>query len=752
MVLAPTTLIPEAFRHVLRRSVSLIALSCLLTTPVLAQSKDNATTLLQADKISYDQNKDLITASGKVEIISGEQILRANKIVYDKAKDIVRAEGDVSVLQPNGDVMFADFAEVTSDMKQGFVNKVSVLFSDNSRMAAQVAQRYEGRYLVADRGVYSACDLCKTDPAKPPLWQLKAKRVTHDNVAKDVVYRDAWLEMGGVPIFFTPYFSHPDPTVKRRQGFLTPTAGYTKDLGLFTRIPYYFDIAPNTDATLSPSFSTEDKFQFAGQVRHRFNNGSMIWDGSFTHAKLINEFGVDEGQTWRGHLFGNSLFNLNHIWRAGTDVAIASDKSYLRRYNFSSEDVLLNRGYLEGFKGRHYAAVNSYYFQDTRPGKQQAEPVVAPELVISALGDPGKTLGGRWSLNGGMLVTTRDRETDFAFQGADTRRLSLGGGWERDFISTTGFITNLSGLTRIDGYWADNVRKNGVKTPQSSNDFHDVAEQRQYAQASLLVRYPFGRRGEHEQQIFEPIAVITAAPRLSSNTELPNEDSLDVEFDETNLFRPNRFTGTDRLESGNRAAYGIRHSIIGDNGVRVEFVGGQVYRFIEDKNFPTASGLRTQLSDYVGRLDLVPGSWLDANYGFRIDRDSLRIRRQELTSSAGAPIFRPFVRYIAVDQAEATTGVTERVSEITSGFTSTFQKFWTVNFSHRRALAPEAGARNTSIGLTYQDECARFGLTFSQDNTSRADVDKGTTVLFSFYLRNIGGFDSGSNDASGFGK
>lgn len=743
-------MIPKSFRTLALGGASWLALWACQIQPVLATTTQKQETLLQADQLKYDETKQQITATGHVEIISGQQILKADKIIYDQKRDVVRALGNVSVLQPNGDVVFADKAEVTSDLKQGFVAKVSVLFADNSRMAAADAQRYEGRYLVAQRGVYTACNLCKDDPTQPPLWQLKAKRVTHDNVAKDVIYRDAWLEFGGIPVAFTPYFSHPDPTVQRRQGFLFPNVGSTRDLGFFTRVPYYFDIAPNTDATFAPAYSQEDGFQFAGQIRHRFSRGRMEWDGSFVRANLIDEFGRDQGDQWRGHLFGSSLFNLTNIWRAGTQVAFTSDKSYLRRYRFSSDDILVNRAYLEGFKGRHYAAANMYYFQDLRPGRRQEDPFVTPEISISALGEPGKTLGGRWSLNGGFLATDRNSNVDPIYQGPDTRRLSAQAGWDREFVSSTGFLTTLSGMARADGYWSDNVRRPRITTPTSSADFQDIAEVRQFAQGSVQLRYPLGRRAAHYQQIIEPIGVLMVAPRIDQNSNLPNEDSLDVEFDETNLFRSNRYTGYDRVEGGTRAAYGFRHSLIGDNGARVEFVGGQVFRLEKDTNFPGLSGLRNTFSDYVGRMDLVPGKWFDANYGFRLDRDSYKLRRQELQSSAGAPIFRPFVRYLSVDQTEVNTGLLQTVEEVTAGFSSTFLDYWTLNFSHKQALQPLAGSRETSAALTYQDECAKFGLTLSRDNTNRADLKGGTSVLFTFYLRNIGGIDNvSSKSASG---
>jgi LPS-assembly protein len=749
-----------------------LALLCLLAFPALAKSdqtqKDksgtgknannkNAPTLVQADKMTYDENTNIITAVGHAEVAQNNQILHADKIIYDQNNDIVRAEGHVALLKPSGEVMFAKEAELTSDMKDGFVEKVSELFPDNSRLTAQDAQRYEGRYLVADRGVYTACNLCVENPEKPPLWQLKGMRITHDEETHDIIYRDATVEFDGVPVFYSPFFSNPDSTVKRRQGFLSPSGGYSPTLGTFARVPYYFDIAPNSDAVITPTFTADDGVQLAGEFRHRFDQGTMQWSGSFTRSDLINDVGVDKGQQWRGNLFGSSLFNFNNEWRAGTDVALSSDKSYMQIYKISSEDELVNRAYLEGFRGRDYAASNLYYFEDLRPGAQITEPLVTPDMSFSALGEPGKTFGGRWSLDGGLLVTNRNNSgVNPMLQGPDTRRLALDAGWERQLISSTGFLTTVSGQTRVDSYWADNVPNSNV--PLGSG-FSDITDTRPFAQASVNVRYPFGRRGDGYQQTVEPIAVLAVAPQVS-NKNLPNEDSQDVEFDETNLFASNRYSGIDRIEGGTNAGYGLRQTLIGDNGARIEVLGGQVYQFNQGNDFPGSSGLSDQLSDYVGRVDFSPGSWFDANYGFRLDHNDFEFQRQELQASAGVPLFRPSVNYLFVKQANliianptsSTSGTSYigPVEEGTIGFTSTFSKYWMLSASHRQAFQPDPGARSSTAGLTYQDECFQIGITVTRDETNRLDIQSGTSVLFHFYLKNVGGLHTDSVTSGAF--
>lgn len=732
----------QAQRRWLR--MGLLTLCSLFALQTAAQAapakKTDLPPLLLADTLTYDENSDIMIARGHVELTQNFQTLRADQVVYNRSTDVVRATGNVAIIaQKTGEVLHAKEMEVTSDMRQGFIEQIGVFFPDKSRLIALDGQRYEGRYLIAQKGIYSACNLCAENPRAAPLWQLKAERITHDTETKDIIYRDATIEFWGVPVFYTPYFAHPDPTVKRRQGMLAPTVRTDSLLGLAVRTPYYFDLAPNSDLVVTPTFSTKDTLQMAADWRHRFSNGQMEWKGSFVHADYVNVTGQDLGTRWRGHLFGETLFNLDNEWRAGTNIAYASDKSYLPRYDIPSDDILINRAYAERFVGRDYLVTNAYYFKDMRPGNRLVEPLVMPEVRYSALGEPGQALGGRWSLDSGMLVIDRDKNAEPTEQGPSTRRFSSALGWQRQLISQTGLLTTVSAQARGDAYWADNVP---LPDQPLGTDFENTSRLRPYSQADLMVRYPMGRQGEKFQQVLEPIGLISLAPRIRNDYVLPNEDSLDAELDETNLFSTNRFTGLDRVESGNRAAYGLRHALYGPNSERIEFLAGQVFRFKEDDSFTEGSGMRENFSDYVGRIDFSPIKWFDANYSFRLNQEDMALTRQQLQASAGADVFRPYVNYLSLKQSEETVTTDQQIEEIAGGFQSKFAQFWTLSASHKQAIAPDPGPRSTMGSLMYQDECFKSGFSVERTYTSRADLASGMKFLFSFYLKNLGGVNA----------
>ena len=204
--------------------------------------------------------------------------------------------------------------------------------------------------------VYSPCRTCLGSKT-PPIWQIKAFEVKHDKSEKIIEYRDAFLEFFGIPVMYTSYLSHPDPTVKRKSGFLAPRYGNDTELGFLLEVPYYYNIAPHKDATVRPIITSNEGVVLAGEYRQRFAKGRIKFEGSATH-----DADEEENKQNRGHLFSMSRFDLTDTWRSGADIEYTSDDTYLRRYGFSSVDTLTTRLFVEGFRDRNYSAIQASGF------------------------------------------------------------------------------------------------------------------------------------------------------------------------------------------------------------------------------------------------------------------------------------------------------------------------------------------------------------------------------------------------------
>lgn len=708
--------------------------------PALAQGESGRPVLLSADDVRYDRELGIVTASGKVEMAQGGRILLADTVSYAERTNVVTASGNVSVLEPSGEVLFADYVELTDDMRQGFIDQVRMLMTDNSRLAGAQGERLDGRFTRLERGVYSPCELCKEDPTRPPIWQIRAARVTHDQEKRDIHYRDAVLEIAGIPVAYTPYFAHPDPTVERRSGFLTPGGGFSGDLGAFARLYYFFDVTPSQDFTLEVTPSEEDGLLLGGEYRKRFDNGSLQLSGSLTYAERTEGFGPQRTATdeFRGHLFGTGRFEIDDAWRWGVDIQRVTDTSHLRRYDYSVDDLLASRAYVEQFRARNYLSLGAYAFQDLRPGNPEEEPLVAPLLTYSALGEPGEVLGGRWSLDAGVLSLIR---TD----GTDTRRVSAEAGWRRNLVTPLGIVSTFLASVRGDAYWISDFRRRmGSGTPD------DVFTLRAFPQAQITASWPLARQTGTVQQLLEPIVAVTAAPNLGDEDDIPNEDSLDVEFDQTSLFLPSRFPGVDRLEGGQRVTYGLRAGLFGFGGGSSSFFFGQSYRLRGDPDFPVGSGLEDKLSDFVGRIEVTPSPWLDVSYSFRLDSETLAQRRHDVFGVAGPPEFRVSGSYLYLDRLVLEGGTaTRNREELTLSINSSFSENWSVGVSHRRDLARDGGPIAAGLLLTYQDDCFTFQLVGERDYTRRSGLESGDRLFFRLTFKNLGEFASPSLSSGG---
>ncbi|MGQ3047654.1 MAG: LPS-assembly protein LptD [Niveispirillum sp.] len=698
--------------------------------------------LLSADSVDYDQDLGIITARGKVELSQGGRLLLADSVSFSEKTNVVTASGNVSILEPTGEVMFANYTELTDDLQQGFVDQVRILLSDNSKFAALQGERREGRYTRMENAVYSPCELCATDPSRPPIWQIRAARITHDQQAHDVYYRDATLEVAGVPVMWLPFFGHPDPTVERRSGFLTPGGGISSDLGTYARIYYFFDIDESKDFTLEVTPSTEDGLLLGGEYRQRFATGSVTLSGSAVYTDRARETasGVVEKKEFRGHIFGTGRFDIDENWRWGFDVKRVTDNTHLLRYDYSREDILASRGFVERFEGRDYLALNVYDFQDLRPGNPEEEPVVLPMVTYSALGEPGGLLGGRWSADAGFLSLLRS-------SGNDTRRVSSAAGWRRDDITGFGLVSVLKAEARADGYWVSNLRR-----PDGSVEQDDKVRLRGFPHADWTVSYPLARQDATVQTLVEPMVMLSAAPNIDNSGFIPNEDSQDIEFDYTNLFRASRYPGIDRLEGGQRLTYGVKAGLYGFGGGSSTLFLGQSQRLEGDADFPGGSGLRRRTSDVVGKLELTPSPWMDVSYSFRLDSQTGAQRLHDVYGVFGPSQFRVSGSYVYLDKLTQDGGLaTRNREELTLGISSALSDRWSVGLAHRRDLAPGGGPVLSSATITYQEECLTFSLVAERDNTRRTGIDRGDRVFFRVAFKNLGEFMSPALSGSVFG-
>lgn len=675
----------------------------------------------QADNLAYDQNANAIVAEGHVEAIYQDRMLFADKVIYNQDTGIVRALGSVVLTDPEGNTLFAKEAQLSDDLREGIIQGIGLRLADDSAMAANEARRRDDRYTELHYAVYSPCEICPEKGKTVPTWQIKARQVTHDQEAQRITYNHAFLEAFGVPVLYTPYLSHPDPGVKRKSGFLAPSFGSSSELGTKVEVPYYWSISPSRDLTFSPLYTSREGPVLKGEYRTITPTGRYEFSGSLTRVDERDDQDSKTGdKETRGHIFGRGLFAADPHTLWGFTLERTTDDTYLSRYDLTDIDTLTSQLFAERIEGRNYGGIDFFLFQglnkDDDPG---LTPMILPLLQYSAVGEP-QHYGGRLSFDANALVLRRS-------DGADTHRLSLTGGWQRDYISTAGGIYTMFANLRGDAYYL---------TDQGPQNSDETVQGRALPQIGMEWRLPLARHHDTVSQIVEPIAQLIYSPYGGNPSSVPNEDSGSFEFDDTNLFSTARFPGLDRWEGGPRANVGMKWGAYNASGGAASVLVGQVFRLKEDSTFAPETGLDDQRSDYVGRIKLSPTTWFDLVHRFRLDRETLDYSRSEVDLAAGPENFRLEVGYVRLAR-ELTNAALIGREEFSARLNFDINDDWSARASTRRDLAQNSTVSNRA-GLFYSDECIDFGFTYDRRFTRDRDVEPSTSFGFKIALRNLG--------------
>jgi LPS-assembly protein len=646
--------------------------------PVAPHPANDGRMLVQAVEVDYDYNNSRVSAVGNVQMFYNGTSVEADKVIYDQKTKRLHAEGNIRMTDAEGKITYANIMDLSDDYRDGFVDSLRVDTADATRMAATRADRSSGNYTVFENGVYTACAPCKDDPKKPPLWQVKGARIIHDQNEKMLYFENAQLEFFGVPIAYVPYFSTPDPTVKRKTGFLMPGFSTASSYGYGVETPFYWAIAPDYDATFNPRFTTKQGVLFQGEFRQRLLNGSY----------QVRAYGIDQlepgdfaGQPgdrqFRGGVDTKGQFALNDKWVWGWEGVLLSDYAFFSDYRLAQyRDTLgsfltlpteaISQLYLTGVGNRSFFDVRTIYYL-SYSGNQAQVPVIHPVLDYSnVLNNP--IFGGEFSYKTNFTSLTRETA---AFDPITTlantaslcmtasadplarlpsqcllrgmpgtyTRLTAEAQWRRSFTDSAGQIWTPFASIRADAIDASISNQPGVSNFLPVGDTQAL---RVMPTVGLEYRYPFINVQPWGTTTIEPIAQVIIRPNESYAGKLPNEDAQSMVFDASNLFSVDKFSGYDRVEGGGRANVGVQATTQFDRGGAVNVLFGQSYQLFGLNSFAVAdmtntgldSGLQNTRSDYVARVNYSPNRTYTFSVRTRLDEATLNVNRFEAEGRA----------------------------------------------------------------------------------------------------------------------
>jgi LPS-assembly protein len=708
-------------------------------------SKDSSIakeTLIEAEKIDYDHDTAIAVAYGNVEFIQGERILLADKVTYNNKENKVFAYGNVSILDEQGNVYFASQAELKDDLKEGIVQSFKVKLKNDAAFASQQAEIIGDNIVKMKDTVYSACQICQSDPKKRLPWQIRSSEVVIDNNEQRVTHKHARLEAYGIPIIYTPYFSHPTPKAKRKSGFLIPRFSSSGQFGNEIVTPFYWNIAPDMDMTIKPHIYSKKNPMVASEFRHLVEKGSYSIHSSLTQDNEYPLYGSNRDKNkFRGHIFFGGTYGLPDSWGMVAEFKRASDRTYLKKYRLNNDDYLTSKIDISKMTNNDLYQAQLYSFQDFRFNDGSSIPKILPILNLykeTDLNDNNQKFYVK--ANAANLL----RRNDTSMQ-----RLSTEVTAKQLLNSDNGNLIDVAASLRLDGYKVEKLPDPFLANDRNTD--YSGTSGRIVPKIVANWSYPWLATLDKANFIIEPLAQIALSPHGGNNpAKIPNEDSSDIEIYDNNIFNDNKFSGYDRVEEGLRGAFGFKTSLMSDKGYGFSTLFGQAYNHHRQKEFQDSSGLKSGTSDYVGRATLHLSSTTNINYRFRLSRDNLSRQRSDINIEYNyAPIYgdigissfhnSPNLILGRNSRVERTIGshkilhsnggmaLTKKIN-INGGFTKILTS---------RNVRADKRFVNAESALQYNGDCVDWRIFIKRDFTRTGDIRPDTVKGFELSLKTL---------------
>ncbi|MEZ5715912.1 MAG: LPS assembly protein LptD [Paracoccaceae bacterium] len=540
-----------------------------------------------ADKV-YLEGKTRLVAEGHVEALRGDVRVKASRITYDRSADQLSIEGPITITQGQDVLVLADQAQMDPGFHNALLTGARMVLNQQLQLASLQLNRVNGRYSQMYKVAVTSCRVC--DNGRPPLWQIRARRVIHDQMERQLYFEHAQLRVMDVPIFYLPRLRLPDPTLERATGFLIPRLRGNSELGTGIKVPYFIRMGDHRDLTLTPYLSPHTR-TLEYRYRQAFRRGNI----QFTGALSDDDLTIDR---WRGYLFGTGEFDLKRDFKLSFNIEVVSDKTYLVDYDYSDKDRLSSELALTRVRRDEYIRGALKHYHTLRVGEDAATmPSIIGDVSYERRFFPS-ALGGELRLSTDLHSHYRysdlgidgpDADTDV--DGRDVTRLTVQAMWLNNWTVGPGLRLGVQAGVAADQFHTGN----DLSRPATAAGVTPMA--------AVSLRWPWRAVvGNGAVHVIEPMVQLgwSGGRRLN----VANDESTLVEFDEGNLLSLSRFPAPDRRERGFVTAYGVNWSRFGPKGGQSTLTLGQVSRETGDNSFSLTSGLRGTTSDLLvaGRL------------------------------------------------------------------------------------------------------------------------------------------------------
>ena len=696
-----------------------------------------------AGQVTYDSQSDIVTASGAVRLQRDGNHVAADEVVWNRNTGEVRAKGNVVVMSPQGDKFIGDNVVLADTLRDGTVDNLLIVLESGGRIAAQRGQR-AGDLTTLENAVYSPCPVTtETGCPRNPSWSITAAQVTYDPNAQRVRFRGGRMRIFGVTLPLLPIFSvATGGEAGGISGVLVPEFSISGSRGFEVALPYYRRLGPNRDLTITPHFYTELRPALEAKYRELNRVGAFQFGGLVTYGRIerLTELGEPEETGEKGiraFFEANGKAQLDPLWSITGFTRIASDKTVARRYDITQDDRLRSSINVERISPNSYISIAGWAFEGLRVNDVQKQmPIALPAIDARFRIDP-PMLGGTLELQANSLAILR-------LEGQDTRRAFASAKWDIRKLTDWGQELTLTGYARGDVYHTNNSASTEVPLYRGEDGWHTRA----IGALAADLRWPFiGPLFGGTQRLAPRVQIVLTPP--TPNLDIPNEDARSVDLEDSNLFALNRFPGYDRWEDGSRVTYGLDWTYDRPN-LSIMSTIGQSYRISKKGEiFPEGTGLSGRVSDIVGRTRVRYGRFIDLTHRYRVDKDNLAVRRNEVDLTVGSDETYAQIGYLRLNRGidEAVEDLRDK-EELRAAARIKFTRHWSIFGStvldltgqDEDPLSVSDGFESVRhrLSIDYEDECIALGVSWRRDYERIGGFDEGSTFSFRLSLKGIG--------------
>ncbi|MCE6962062.1 LPS assembly protein LptD [Cereibacter sphaeroides] len=697
----------------------LLCASFLVPLPAVAQEKAT----LVADSVSI-VNETTLVAEGHVEVLYKGTRLTASRVLYDQPADRLTIEGPIVLDDGAGRLVLADQAALSGDMAEGMLTSARLVLDQQLQLSASTLARVGDRYTALGSTVASSCQICADSPT--PLWEVRARRVVHDELERQIYFDHASLRVAGVPVAYIPRLRVPDPTLDRATGFLRPELRTTSDLGTGLKLPYFVALGDSRDVTLTPYVTTKGGRTLEMRYREALSFGTIEAEGAVSRDEIL----PDEQ---RGYLFARGTFDLPRDFELAFQIEEVSDRAYYLDYGLGDKDRLASGFEITRARRNEYISGRLLKFRSLREDEDNDTlPSVVADAAFHRRFGFGP-LGGE----GGLRLETHshrrdsndpedsDRDGDDIADGRDMSRASVRLDWRRNWTLGGGVLGSALAEIGADAY------------DVSEDAAWEGSDTRTNGAAAVELRWPWVRASASgASDVIQPVLQLVWAD--AADSEVPNEDSVLVEFDEGNLFALDRFPGADGVEDGRRAAFGVNWTRFDPAGWSLGATLGRVVWQEENPGFSAASGLDETQSDWLAALQLAMQNGLTLTQRTIVDSD-FGVTKAEWQIDLERDRYGFSSRYVRVRES-LYENRPDPVAEITLDTRYRLTDAWTASADGRYDFE-EGRTAEAGVGFEFRNECLSVDLSLSRRFTSSTSVSPSTDFGLSVDLI---GFGSGA--------